>query len=331
MRRFNLMLLLLLAVILTGSVTWLALSNINVDAKEETQIHLILKAKPDRLSFWSQMTEGAKIAGTEFDANIVVTAPEREVNIHEQIEMVQEAIDEKTDAIIIAATDYYALSDICNEAMKAGIVVVTIDSDIDLDSPHSYIATNNINASKRLSYELSGIIGGKGEILIVGHVLGASTTVDRIEGFTQGIKPSEQIELYDKIFYADDNEDKAYDMTKEFLENNRIDAIFATNEVTLTGVGRAVKDLGLEETVYVVGFDVNNNIMQMLENGAVDITMIQRPFNMGYLAVEEVIDLFNKSEVQTIDTGSVMITKDIMFSPENQRLLVPGAKNHSTE
>lgn len=253
------------------------------------------------------------------------------MDIRDQIQLVQDAIDEKTDAIIIAATDYYALTDICNKAVEEGIVLVTIDSDLDLDTAHSYIVTNNINAAKRLSHELSGILNKKGEILIVGHVLAASTTVDRIEGFTQGVKLNEQIKLYDRIFYADDNEDKAYDMTIEFLEENSVDAIFTTNEVTLTGVGRAIKDLGLEDDIYVVGFDVNNNIMQMLENGAVDITMIQRPFNMGYLAVEEVMNLLNKSDVRTIDTGSVMITKEIMFYPENQRLLVPGAKNYSNE
>ena len=69
---------------------------------------------------------------------------------------------------------------------------MTIDSDIDLETAQSYIATNNINAVKRLFHELSGIMNEKGHILIVGHVLGASTTVDRIDRFTQGIKPNEE-------------------------------------------------------------------------------------------------------------------------------------------
>ena len=332
MRKFNVLLLLLIALFLTASITWLALDSIDTVKAEKIDIRLILKTKPDRLSFWSQMAEGALIAGSEYDANIRVNAPERETDIADQIEMVSRAIEEDVDIIIIAATDYYKLSEICENAVNAGIVVVTIDSDVELEQEHSYIATNNLNASKRLSHELAGRLDEKGQVLIIGHVEGSSTSVDRIDGFRQGLKPYSDVGVYEKILYSDDDEQRAYELTKEFIEDQHtLDAIYATNEVSLTGVGRAIQDLNLEEDILIVGFDVNNKIMMMLQDGAVDITMIQRPYNMGYLAVEKAIQQLNYSEVGGIDTGAVMITKEVMFYPENQRLLVPGARKYRSE
>ena len=52
--------------------------------------------------------------------------------------------------------------------------------------------------------------------------------------------------------------------------------------------------------------------------------VIQKPFNMGYLAVRAARDAAeNRSLPPFIDTGSVLITAENLYEPENQKLLFP--------
>ena len=52
--------------------------------------------------------------------------------------------------------------------------------------------------------------------------------------------------------------------------------------------------------------------------------VVQKPFNMGYLAIKTAVQAANGREVEPlIGTGSAIITKENMYSRENQKLLFP--------
>ena len=77
------------------------------------------------------------------------------------------------------------------------------------------------------------------------------------------------------------------------------------------GVGYAVKEAGLADSVRVVAFDSNVVSVDMLGNrGEVDALIVQNPYAMGYLGVENAYrllgghDLGRKRENQYIHTFS---------------------------
>lgn len=97
-----------------------------------------------------------------------------------------------------------------------------------------------------------------------------------------------------------------------------------TNEYSAVGAARAVKDLGLKGKVKVVGFDNSIEEIQLLEEGVFQGIIIQKPFNMGYLGVEQAIHILDgKKYEKNVDSGCKMITKENMYEEENQRLLYP--------
>ena len=52
--------------------------------------------------------------------------------------------------------------------------------------------------------------------------------------------------------------------------------------------------------------------------------MVQRPFNMGYLAVEQAVLLASGEQVEsTVEVPCVTITQQNMYTQENQKLLFP--------
>ena len=64
-------------------------------------------------------------------------------------------------------------------------------------------------------------------------------------------------------------------------EHPEVNAIAGLNEYSAVGAARAVKDLGMEDQIVMVGFDSSNEEIQLLEAGIFEGIVIQKPFNMG--------------------------------------------------
>ena len=73
-----------------------------------------------------------------------------------------------------------------------------------------------------------------------------------------------------------------------------------------------------------MGFDNSYEIINAVEMNIIKATIVQKPFNMGYLAVKTAYELIRHQKVSpNIDTGSVLITRENMFTVQNQKLLFP--------
>ena len=105
--------------------------------------------------------------------------------------------------------------------------------------------------------------------------------------------------------------------------NPQINVIVTFNEWTSLGVGYAIQEQGLEDEIHVVAFDSNVVSVGMLETGEVDALIVQNPYAMGYLGVENAYNLINglPVEKEEIDTSLLIVTKENMYDEESQRLL----------
>ena len=125
------------------------------------------------------------------------------------------------------------------------------------------------------------------------------------------------------VVNVDSNIESATAGALELLnEHPEINAIVGFNEWTTLGVGYAVEQLGLADTVAAVGFDSNVVSIGMLETGEMDALVVQNPFAIGYIGVQTAYELLNNGEVdETILTSATVVTRENMFSESIQRIL----------
>lgn len=65
-------------------------------------------------------------------------------------------------------------------------------------------------------------------------------------------------------------------------------------------------------------------MMEQIQEGIVQATVIQNPFSNGYLAVKNAVEILQGIKVpERVDTGTKLIDLDNMLWPENQKLLFP--------
>ena len=185
------------------------------------------------------------------------------------------------------------------------------------------VATDNVDAGKKMGNYIAENFPEDVNIGVVGHVQGSSTAIEREEGLRAGLGDLAE-NIVDTVF-CDSDYRKAYKVTKEMLKAHpEINVIAGLNEYSSVGAARAVIALGLEDEVHMIGFDSSLKEVEFLESEVFEAIVVQKPLNMGYLAVENTVRILQKKDVpQYIDSGSVLITKETMYTPENQKLLFP--------
>jgi ribose transport system substrate-binding protein len=292
------------------------------DDLKSPHILVMMKSLDPQMEFWNTVNAGIEVAKKEFDVEPQIVGPKSEYDVSGQIKMLEEALKLKPDAVILVASDYQALVPWAEKIRKKGIPLVIIDSGINSTIQNSFIATDNIAAGRKMGEVLSKLVDPTKRIAIVSHVQGSLTAIQREEGARSGISASLKIE---GPFFCNGSQKEAYEITKKLLkEQPDIGGIAGLNEISTLGAAQAIHELGLTGKVKLVGFDSSKSEILWIEKGVIQAVVIQKPFNMGYLGIKTVYQAFKGEKVQAIiDTGSEVITKENMYTVENQKLLFP--------
>jgi ribose transport system substrate-binding protein len=187
----------------------------------------------------------------------------------------------------------------------------------------SLIATDNYEAGYKMGQYMKQFVQEDSVIGIVGHIKGTSTATEREAGFRAGL--GEAQDKIVEVVFCDSSEEKAYELTCGLLEQYpRMDMVVGLNEYSAVGAARAVKAQGKTENFHMAGFDSSLEEVQLLEEGIFDAIVIQKPFNMGYLGIDTAVKAARGEKVDSyVDSGSELITRENMYTEENQKLLFP--------
>lgn len=289
-------------------------------SEKQKRIIFISKTIDQENDFWVQLTDGATMAAKENGMELTVVAPEKEIEFEKQNELIYWAIDQKPDAIIVAPSSSTKTAAAVEDVKKKGIPVVLVDSDVESDEKFPVVATDNVEAGRLQGEYMREFLNEESQIVLVSHVEGSSTAIDREKGIRQGLQEFEDQIV--EVVYCDSNYEKAYDRMNQILnEYDHIDMVAGLNEYAAVGAAKAIVERGLNE-IHMVGFDSSRKEIQLLEEGVFEGIVIQNPYQMGYLAVEEVKKILSgeKSD-RRIDSGEKLIKRDEIFTEENQKLL----------
>lgn len=309
-------------IVLAGSLWYWKKSR---DAARPLNIVLIQKALDDT-DFWTSVYLGGQTAAEEYNVNLTVEGPENEREIDAQNQMILDAIAARPDAIVLCPCSTDQTVPYAEQIEQAGIRLVLADSTMDQPMGSAVVATDNYAAGYKLGSYMKQFVKADSVIGIVGHVKGSSTAVGREAGFRAGL--GEAGTQVAEIVFCDSDSDKAYEQTKDLLKKYpSMDLIVGLNEYSAVGAARAVRNQGKTETIHMGSIDSSIKQIQFLESGVFDALVVQKPFNMGYLSVETAVDVTRGRKTETsIDSGSELITKENMYTQENQKLLFPVTK-----
>ena len=263
---------------------------------------------------WLKVKNGAEDAAKELEGvKINFDAPQTKVDATVQAQLVENAITNKSDAILLAALDKEALKPAVEKAKKEDIPVVFVDSGVNTEEYDAFFSTDNGAAAAMAADHLAKLIGEKGKIAIVNAQAGAGTTMTRENEFRNRIESTyPDIEIVG-VQYSDGDKQKALNYATDFMTQfPDLVGFYACNEGSTVGVGNAVDQSGKDDSVFVVGFDFSDDVKALIDKGAIKASMVQNPYTMGYEGVKAAIDIINGKEVdpKDVDTGVTIATKE---------------------
>jgi ribose transport system substrate-binding protein len=241
------------------------------------------------------------------------------------------------DYIVTAPTDQDQMIGPLQAAHDAGIKVITVDTFLGdgdyingpVTFPISYIGSDNVEGGRISARGLAKAIGGKGNV----YINSTNPNVSSVEGRAAGFNEVMENEFPDiKVIGLDFNLDDmntAVQQTAAVLQRTPdLVGVFGTNVFSAQGAGTAVINAGLGGHVQVVAYDATQFAIEQLRQGVVSLVLAQKPFDMGYMAVQfAAADAAGVTSLpRRVETGFAIIDKDNVDDPAVARFIyqVPG-------
>ncbi|MCD8141248.1 MAG: sugar ABC transporter substrate-binding protein [Planctomycetaceae bacterium] len=263
-------------------------------------------------TFWSQVRDGAQKAATELGTDKVVLsvlAPDREVNVQQQVQIVEDVIVQGVDVICLAPCGSKELIPAMEAAQAANIPIIVFDTDSPWEGKAAFIGTNEIRGGELVGEFIAKELNGKGTVALIGGVMGHQTSIDRLQGCKSILAKHPGIAIVAEQ-PANSERSLAMTVTENILTANPdLSALFTINAEMAMGALEAV-EMNRAGTK-VVGYYQDPSALEAIKDGRLAGLVSMSPFGMGELAVRNAYALAQGETIpKRIDTPMGFVSSE---------------------
>jgi ABC-type sugar transport system substrate-binding protein len=254
--------------------------------------------------YWTALKDGAETEAKRLGVGVNVQAPPTATvaDVEEQAKTLQNLIPENYDCYVAApAVDTNLIQPVAEIAEK-GKPVVVADGPWNYDAAEAagakietHLASNNLLAGEEAGKAMAGLLGGEGDVAIVGGPEGNTSAANRRDGFTKtaeagGLKVVQAIA-------ADYDREKALNGATDILRARRdIKGFFAANDLMALGIAKALENAHRTD-VKIVGLDGIEDALEAIKNGRMSATVSQYPYAEGIMSIDACVRLIDGESV----------------------------------
>lgn len=252
---------------------------------EKYKIAFIVKSLQS--AFFINMTEAAEKCGEDYadKIDVEIMAPQTPFNIEEQIQLVEQCITNKMDAIVIAPCDSEGIVPAIKKANDAGIMVVTSNTKANGGDITAYVGVQNYDVGYTLAKALFDKLGGEGNVILIEGKAGNSTSEERAEGFKAAAAEYPGINVLSSQ-PADWDRASAMTVTENCLQTyDDIDGILTLTKDMGLGSIEAIKAAGRGDEIVSMTFDVDDDVIAALKSGDLYASGNQNEQSQAYIAI----------------------------------------------
>lgn len=309
---------LLAVAMLTASAVTLPISSAFADDAKKPTVALVMKSLANE--FFLTMEDGAKdyqkLHSADFD--LISNGIKNESDTAAQIDIVNQMIVKKVDALVIAPADSKALASVLKKAMDAGIKVVNIDNQLDADVLKSkgmevpFVGPNNRKGAKLVGDYLAKQLTAGDEVGIIEGVPTTTNAQQRTAGFKDAMDAAQMkiVSTQSGNWEIDKGNAVASAMLNEYPN---LKALLAGNDSMALGAVSAVRAAGKAGKVQVVGYDNINAIKPMLKDGRILATADQFAARQAVFGIDTALKMVKGDKLEitngVIETPVELVTK----------------------
>jgi ribose transport system substrate-binding protein len=250
------------------------------------QYRMVFIVKSMDNPFWNMMLEGAQSAAKDLNLEIKGLAPIKPNNVEEQIRMMEDAITQKMDAIVVVPSDSKGIVPGIEKANRAGVPVMTSNTRAFGGQFISFAGASNEEAAYIVTKKfIHQFLNGKGSVIILEGVPGAQTSIDRKAGTDRAIKEFPNIKVLASQTAKFSRVEGMRVMENLLQRFPAIDGVICNNDEMALGAIEAIDAAKRLKDIKVAGFDGNNDAIKSISEGRLMVTGAQRPDAQAYWSV----------------------------------------------
>ena len=242
--------------------------------------------------FFVEMEKGARAAADSLGLELIVQAPEREIDVEKQMQIIENLIERKVGALALVPNGSREVVPAIVKANAAKIPVVTVDTRVDAKAladagatVATFIGSDNVDGGRLAGEFIARKLGGKGRVAVLEGIPGHETGDARLRGFREALAKYPGITIVASQT-ANWERDQGFNVMQNMLQSHPdIQAIFACNDVMALGAVEAIAAANRTKDLTVVGFDAQDDARKAIREGRMAATVAQSPREMGRTAM----------------------------------------------
>lgn len=276
------------------------------DAAAKPKVGLVMKSLANE--FFVTMQDGAKDYQKSHaaDFDMITNGIKNETDTSAQIDIVNQMILAKVNAIVIAPADSKALVTVLKKASDAGIKIVNIDNRLDPDVLKSknldipFVGPDNRKGSKLVGDYLAKQLAAGDKVGIIEGVPTTTNAQQRTAGYKDAMDAAGMkiVSTQSGNWEIDQGQKVASAMLSEYPD---LKALLAGNDNMALGAVSAVRAAGKAGKVLVVGYDNIEAIKPMLQDGRVLATADQAAAQQAVFGIQNALKLVKGEKVDAKD------------------------------
>jgi ribose transport system substrate-binding protein len=246
---------------------------------------------------------------------LVANGTKDELDIGRQVDLVEQMIADRVDAIVIAPADSKALVPVCKRALDAGIVVVNIDNKFDAgvladkNVKIPFVGPDNRKGAKQVGDYLGARLRPGDKVAVIEGAPTAFNSIQRKLGFEEAMKAAgaQIVSSQSASWETSKANQVAAALITEYPD---LRAILCANDSMALGAVAALKESGKADQIYVVGFDNISAIRRLVMNGKVLATADQHGDQLAAYGIDYALEMLGKKRAPADrETPVDLITK----------------------
>jgi len=226
----------------------------------------------------------------------------------EQAEIIRNAVQNGSSAIIVSCSDIDTLTQAINYAVDNGIAVMTFDSDAPDSKRFAFYGPDDLEMGKKLMNELGQLINGRGKIAILGGNKMANNLQERVKGIITAAADYPDIEIVGTYYHPETEADAIAVMSEVMKLNPDLKGWVMVGSWAF--FGEKLNDVIEPGKIKIVAVDALPVQLKYIEKNYVQVLLGQPTFTWGEISVEIVIDkiYFNKKVEEIIRLKIIPVT-----------------------
>jgi rhamnose transport system substrate-binding protein len=259
-------------------------------AKTGGPYKLYMISKVAGIPYFEQNSKpGGEEAAKELGDELIFAAPAKP-DATEQIQMIDSAIAQKVNAIMVSADDAAALCPVLKKARDAGIAVVSWDSDVNPECRQLFQMQADAEQVGRGQVQIMcELLGGPNKCEGDVAILSAAATMTNQNTWIDWMKKEWEKPEYSKMklvgtVYGDDVDQKSYDEALGLFKSYpNLKGIISPTSVGVAAAARALEDQKLNGKILLTGLGLPSQLKQYVKSGTLPKFALWNPKDQGYL------------------------------------------------